>query len=420
MEEQGAKTFKKIVSGIVAAAMIIGGAFGLKSSTGKKKDKSADAPVQTTIEDVKEDYSDLYLAEDFNIDNKDEVKKRAEAIYNISEKKYSVEDIMNAIYLFNGKPESMNFKSENKEEMFQEIQKMFVVISDLFMDNYKDDIAKYSALMSDDGSEAEEMSVKNDIEPKSHMLKASTDPAKNLEFELSRIIKKQLKNINNNASKDELNACSAEFYNFFKGIENSEISSQNKVLLGMQSRAALTIFVKGLSEEQRKEVENPGFVSTNSDTVKSDAAKKTGCEEGLQKIIEEGIKKGTLGKPLTPDSKGYNKKDAEKAKEYESEVIYDKPIIVDEGGKKPNNGKPGNGSGSSSKPIGGGENTTSKEEEVATIPPGYKPPKDEIIEGGDVVDEWIITSYDSNNTPVNYYVDGENSLINNKSYKKVK
>ena len=59
----------------------------------------------------------LILTEDFDINDESAVRKRAEAIYNISEKDITIEEIMNVIYFMNGKYESLILNGTDRENV---------------------------------------------------------------------------------------------------------------------------------------------------------------------------------------------------------------------------------------------------------------------------------------------------------------
>ena len=89
-----------IIAALVAGATLLTGSIGIATHANKNKKPVVDettTEITTNAEDV-----NLYLSADFDINNADQVKKRAEEIYAISDKSVTVNEIINLIYYFNG------------------------------------------------------------------------------------------------------------------------------------------------------------------------------------------------------------------------------------------------------------------------------------------------------------------------------
>ena len=108
------------ITALVAAGAIIIG--GTKIACNKKLKKQAE--VTTDLQTEAYENSDLYLSSDFDINDDNAVLKRAQDIYEISEKEYNVLDIKNTIYLYNGKYDRITYPENVKtdDEKFMYIQ----------------------------------------------------------------------------------------------------------------------------------------------------------------------------------------------------------------------------------------------------------------------------------------------------------
>ena len=131
------------ISVALVGALLVGGV-KVGSYFNKKNDKTPiDATPQTTMIDPAT--SELVLTEDFDINNDEQVNKRAQAIYELSEKEYSVEDIKNTIYLFNEKYDKVVYPKTAKtdDEKFEYLQQLALLLGKTLDDYLKEYVQVY-------------------------------------------------------------------------------------------------------------------------------------------------------------------------------------------------------------------------------------------------------------------------------------
>ena len=146
-QKNRSKVSKETMAVILSAIMAGSGAVGITSYLNSKNNDIAGNSYSSSAdnEDKYAEFNDLTLIKSFDMD-KDSVRERAKEIYELSEKDYTVEDIMNLIYMVNEKYSDIIFeKSATDIEKYQYLQTLITGINtdgtnSLFDDNIKDEV----------------------------------------------------------------------------------------------------------------------------------------------------------------------------------------------------------------------------------------------------------------------------------------
>lgn len=318
--QKGKEIYTKVVAAIAALAVTVTG--GVLAAVFAKNTDDV-TPTDEVVTDI-DGETELYLSEDFSINNAEEVRKRAEAIYEISEKTISVDEIEDMIYLTNGKNESITFAEGTSDtDKFKYIQGLITSYTDLLNDNIRDDVNAFA-----NSKAGVEVNVKEDIEPYSYMLIAEENKeAKKIAIELAKLINEQLGNIEND-KVETYEEITNKFYDLFKKVKelNYEDNLMLTIMTDLQQKAGLFDLTESMSGEIYKSYavysNNTGFGAVED------------LEINMDKVIEEAEKEG-FGNTVTPNGSGYNSEDAEDAMNYvDSGSKEETTKIVDEGGKE--------------------------------------------------------------------------------------
>lgn len=377
---------------ITAAVITITGAVGGVFASRKVEEKKNETKTSEFSNIDESLYEGLILTDDFDINDKDAVKKRATEIYNISDKSISIEEIMNLIYYFNSSYDKLLFKGNaTNEEKFEAIQNYALEVYNLLKQNLADDTqGLYAVISGEDKLELKE----NDFEIYSYMFvaqgKGVTNSDKELLIKLAKVTNEQLNDIKENNEKDfESNA--NNFYMSLKEIkENKKVSDGVRVLGIYDAKSKSSVFE--LTGTQKKYV-NENSQNNYLNAIGFEATKKVGA----YKDVQAG---GDYGKDLTPTTEGYVAKDKEKAE----------AIVNNSGNKKEEN---------TTKIIDKGGKKVTTEQQVITKPSTTKVEKHtfvvvpevptgtitEIVTGGQVISEEYV---DSDVLDAEKYVDQEN------------
>lgn len=363
-------TWKKIIAFITAVGMLLSLA-GCKSND-SKKDEGESTSISAEDEEL-----GLILTEDFDINDSDAVKKRAQAIYDISEKKVSVDQIVNIIYYFNDKLDSLSLGKTDKEK----VNGLKTISSDayaLLYNNIEDDSLALSNILS-----GKEQSIVDDEEIFAYHLMASGDEKKTA-LENARIVKEQLNNIRDK-NKEGLSLTAEKFYTNVLSIKNNkDIKASSQTLILMCSKSKLGIMSGSFLSKEKSDELNKISYSNTLNLVYSDAIKKLGLSSALDEMIDEKRNDGTLGKPLTKEEEKYKKEDAKEAQTHPA-IKEEKTttVKVDNGGTKVEDNK---GKQEVVKPKEEVTTTVTEEETfVAPVPDDVV--TEEEITGGEVVSE---------------------------------
>ena len=342
---------------------------------------------------------DLYLSQDFDINNDAEVSKRANDIYEISEKEYSKEDIKNTIYLYNGMYDKITYpeKTITDDDKFMYIQNNLTLCLPVTLNDYIED---YYSIISGFMDEDIKRDLTRDITSMvyGYMFMPEYNDTKKLLMDLALICKEQTDNIiNKDISK--LSDTANKYYALYLEASASNFSTEDKVIVFQEFKNKSSLFARFLSEEKANDLNDAYSI------LEMSKKKMFGTiSENLRisDTIKEGINSGTFAKNEIKLEEKYKKEDKEKAEERAKNypTVKDETKVVESGGKKVTN-SPYNKETTlvdkNNNPIK--ESTTIIEESEFVVPVNPDDiPKDWTENGGDVIEEFT----------VNTYVDSEN------------
>lgn len=308
---------------ILPIGIITGSAIGIHDS--KNKDKEIEAlnnPTSISDENLEEEYKDLLLTENFDINNEDEVRQRANAILKLyGSNDLNIEDIVNLIYFVNGAYANISYSSTDSQVRYEENQEMFLMLYKLLNANYADELNRLFDLKEEEKEEKRESNYNDQIF--AYMLMADDNPGKRDALKLASVVLEHLKDIKEgNTSDFESNAF--EFYNLaYKIKEDDTISNSNKIALYDQYKSNTQLYSGYLTKEQMDFLQkNPESVENN---LKDELYKATGSEFDTNN--HKDLK-------LTEHTSAAHKEDRAKANAGQKEVKLNNEKVVDEGGKK--------------------------------------------------------------------------------------
>ena len=379
---------------VVAGAIIVG---GTKMACNKKLKKQVDTTSDLQTEAYEN--NDLYLSSDFDINSDNDVLERAQAIYEISEKEYSVLDIKNTIYLYNGMYDKITYPENTitDDEKFMYIQNNLTLCLPVTLNDYIED---YYSVMSGFMDEDVDRSLTRDITSMvyGYMFMPEYNDTKKMLMDLALICKEQINNITN---KDisKLSDTANKYYALYLQASTLEFSTENKVIVFQEFKNKSSLFARFLSEEKANDL-NDAY------SILEMAKKKMygTLSENLRisGAIKEGIDSGTFAKNEIKLEEKYKKEDKQKAEERAKNYPTNKQEtkVVDNGGKKVTNSS-GN---KETKYVDGNNNiikepTTTVEESEFVVPVNPDDiPKDWTEAGGEVMEEFTVSTYvDSDN-----------------------
>lgn len=313
---------KKITSIVTALVLLASSGTTIGVVRNRKNKNNTDNVSNTTSVSVSTNQnSNLNLSDDFDINDKSEVIKRAKEIYELSNKDLSVDEIVNLIYLINGKYANLDLSGEKTE--FKKLQTIFISLTDILNDyvvnwvNKKDSKKLIHAYM-----------FMSDIDKKSVITKEDA-------FELSNIVNNYLKALKKN-NEENREKYAEKYYKFVVKIQN-KINESKKVCDGYEW-AVLTqimvnnpLFSNDLSKDELNDLDKISkLAGTRGTAFSEEVVAKNGIDK--TKDLEEAQKDGNYGYK-TPYTSGYNKEDAKKAEKIES-TTEKKKVVVDKGGKE--------------------------------------------------------------------------------------
>ena len=103
MNEKKSEYKKRGIAIALASVMTVTGLAASCARNNSSSDSETTTITETQTNSSTDEFKSLYLSEDFNIDDENAILERANAIYDLSDKKISVEEIVNMIYLINDK-----------------------------------------------------------------------------------------------------------------------------------------------------------------------------------------------------------------------------------------------------------------------------------------------------------------------------
>ena len=121
MNEKKSEYKKRGIAIALASVMTVTGLAASCARNNSSSDSETTTITETQTNSSTDEFKSLYLSEDFNIDDENAILERANAIYDLSDKKISVEEIVNMIYLINDKAEHISFSSNNDTKKYEKI-----------------------------------------------------------------------------------------------------------------------------------------------------------------------------------------------------------------------------------------------------------------------------------------------------------
>lgn len=364
------------ISLALAGALLVGGCKVASVIKGKNLGEP-----ETTMEQP--ELGELVLTQDFDINNSEEVSKRAEAIYNLSEKEYTVLDIKNSIYVANEIFDNIVYPDSAKtdDEKFEYLQQLSLLFGATLDDYLFDYVSAMDKVINEEDNDFVFEGRTNDA-LSAYMWMPTTNETKNFAIDIAKVYCEQRNNIRNN-NKAAMIITANEYYDLFIKAKQMELSVGNKVLLFKQFSSINPLFTPLLSKEQTEELDNAlGFIATATNKLFSEAA------EGLDisEKIKESLEKGNFGKEITKHEEKYVPEDKNAADKIAEKLPAESTTtVVDKGGK------PVNDSGVKHEVITNPTPATTTVEEsefIVEIPEGTT---EVVIPGGKVTEEETVT-----------------------------
>ena len=332
------KSLIKFISFILALA----GVGAVFNGCGKEA-SSADVELSDNLIDEK---NQLQLTEDFDIENAEEVKARAEAIHALLpddvKAEFSVEDLINIIYLSNGK--SAYFKYPEGLD-----------------DNAKLKYAQHTISLTGDLFKSGNLG--------SYVFHATSDDLKDKKIELHKIVKEQIKNPSKENAED--------FYSLVKGVVDGmgESEYNDEYSLFFHEISAVNgYFTIYLNNEQAAFLDG-----ANSYIYKIDNQMGFGVMPKNAKVADSIDNVVNNDKPARTGEK-YIASDAAPAAQIQPADPVTETKVVDKGGKP---------AGTISEPItsGGSDSTPAEPKEPVTETSTFVVPLPDDVEEYEVVIE---------------------------------
>lgn len=259
---------KKITAAITAVAILVGGTLIAKLSTKDKKHVEDNSSSISTTVDYGSQYG-LKLTKDFDINDSNAVRQRAKAIYELSDKKYTIEDIMNMIYLVNSATDKIKLDSMNEEEKFEYLQKLAVGLYDVLATNVVDFSKGLTSLNNDISFD-----LKSTDAIYSYMFIAC-GKGKEDAINLAIVVNRQINNIKN-ADKSKLTNNADDFYAQSKLIYNNKSGYPDGVVVALIDDIKSKIPVMGLSKEKAADLSKE-YQNVDINKIWFDVANKVGA-----------------------------------------------------------------------------------------------------------------------------------------------
>lgn len=310
---------KKITAAITAVAILVGGTLIAKLSTKDKKHVEDNSSSVSTTVDYENQYG-LKLTKDFDINDSNAVRQRAKAIYELSDKKYTIEDIMNMIYLVNSATDKIKLDSMNEEEKFEYLQKLAVGLYDVLATNVVDFSKGLTSLNNDISFD-----LKSTDAIYSYMFIAS-GKGKEDAINLAIVVNKQINNIKN-ADKSKLTNNADDFYAQSKLIYNNKSGYPDGVVVALIDDIKSKIPVMGLSKEKAADLSKE-YQNVDINKIWFDVANKVGAYKEADADSKTKVKH-------TTNHEKYDSKDSSQAESIGNKSTKNNTTTKVETGGKP-------------------------------------------------------------------------------------
>lgn len=401
-------TTAAFVSLAVAGALLLGGT-KVGSMIFKNKDKDVPTTTKPETTMVTPESTELVLTEDFDINDPEAVSKRAQDIYNLSEKKYSVLDIQNSIYIINGLyskiiyPDTLNVNDEYDDDKLEYIQELVKLLGITLDDYISDYVVALDYIMNDKMENVKVEGNSNSV-PCAYMWMSQDSEAKKTAIEIAKVYYEQRANIrNNNMSAATITA--NEYYNIYSSLDKKDFSNGDYLVIYNEFNAKNPIFTPFLDKKQSRDLDNiPGNILMFANNIYSEVGSNE--KWNLSPTIQAGLQNGTFGKDITEMVDKYRKEDVESAKqrvEKSNEQIADESKVVNQGGT------PASGSDGKQEVIDNGTTNVSTSEFVVDVP--NEGTSEITVPGGDVVEEHTTESVTAPSmTETTTYIDADDDI----------
>lgn len=314
----------------VAGALLIA---GTKVCSNFKLKKNTEVTTEVTTTMVSNEESNLLLTEDFDINNPDEVSKRAQDIYDISEKKRTVLDIQNSIYTLMLSDNIIYPDNVKTDDQKLEYVQSLVTLLSITLDDYLSDYTAMLNYIVNDGMLDLEFAGNTNYIPYAYMWMPQTNEAKKLAIEIAKVCEEQRSNIENK-DVSAMHETANKFYDLFLQIEKTEASYGEQVLLYNEFDAKLQLFVYVLDKEKLSDLKQvPSYITQQAGQVYSEIGAREGWK--LSPTYEKALEEGTFGKDISKEIESYRAEEASQAEEYYKELndqIKNESSVVNEGG----------------------------------------------------------------------------------------
>lgn len=381
----------KIKAWILALSFVLG-SVGITSCSYNKNKEETPTKVSDTNKDNQD--SDLLLVEDFDINDKDAVRKRAEEIYKISEKDYTVDEIENMIYITANKFENFEFSSSTltENQKFEEIQYYMTGLNksgtnSVFDDNIADEVNQAERISS---SSSTIILPTDDEYVHSYMFDYNEDKSKEVAKDLARIVNKQKELLEaKDTPIEELEKNADLYYDAVEAFyKNKDVSNEEFCTIDDSIADQLPLFTHFLSKKKVEQLEKQHRDLTKNNIVGSELAEAMGIDLSNLEPCDEHT--------TTPDGNYYNTPEIKEANANETKKKYSK----EEGATAPGADKGGKHIGTVTKTEDG---TYTTRVEVTTGIPDNKKDKDgnpttkhteSTSKGGQIVSTTVVVSKD--------------------------
>lgn len=298
MNEKKSEYKKRGIAIALASVMTVTGIAASCARNNSSSDSETTTITETQTNSSTDEFKSLYLSEDFNIDDENAILERANAIYDLSDKKISVEEIVNMIYLINDKAEHISFPSNNDTKKYEYLQYLIKNIKELLNDHMAGYVNSQRNIIKNKESNTSDLGSLIHA----YMLIASKSKGKVLAFKMGQLVDEQANNIIETHDVDKMKSDSKKYYELFKGLSNEEMANGEALVLLDDVQVKVSIMNVGLTKEQKDEMDN-NKAHSYENLSGFDAVKKL-------KIDTENVVQNAHGYTTTPNKK--SKDDASK------------------------------------------------------------------------------------------------------------
>lgn len=392
-------TTAAFVSLAVAGALLLGGT-KVGSMIFKNKDKDVPTTTKPETTMVTPESTELVLTEDFDINNPEAVSKRAQDIYNLSEKKISVFDIQNSIYVLNEMYDKIKYPEVSKtdDQKFEYLQQLALVLGATLDDYLADYVVTMDQILDEKISEPIFAGTTNSV-PCAYMWMPASCEAKKTAIEIAKVYYEQRANIRDN-NLAAMTITANDYYDLYSKAKDIKFKTGDKILVFKQFSSINPIFTTLLSKEQARDLDDAlGVITTSTNKLFSSASENL----DLSQKLKDGLENGNFGKSITKLEEKYVISDRQDAESRIETIASEITTIVDNGGT------PASGSDGKQEVIDNGTTNVSTSEFVVDVP--NEGTSEITVPGGDVVEEHTTESVTAPSmTETTTYIDADDDI----------